>query len=91
MTFSAEDLAGVCGYMNADGMRQNLTEIVKWSTKDESIQDAEMTGFDELGFDARVVRGSGAESVRVAWPQPANDRGEVRGQIMALYERAVFG
>ena len=89
--FDPDTIAGVCGYMNAEGMRQNLVEILKRQLGDETLSDAEMVGFDSLGFDAVASGASGTASVRVPWPNEALDRGEVRTQLMALYERAIFG
>ena len=89
--FDAETIAGVSGYMNDETMRGNLTEIVKWSMKDDSILDATLTHFDGDGFDATVTRESGTETVRVPWLRDVQHRSEVREQIMALFERAVFG
>lgn len=89
--FSPEDIAGVCGYMNDSAMRANLTAIVQWSAKDESITDAEMTHFDSDGFDALASRASGTETIRVLWSYPIASRAEVRDQMFSLFEKAAFG
>ena len=89
--FEREVIEGTCSYMNADAMRTNLSEIVKALTGDDTITAATMTGFDGDGFDVDTVADGGAGTARLNWSRPITQRGEVREQLLALFERAAFG
>ena len=88
--FEPDVIEGICGYMNADSMRGNLTEIVKALSSDEAITDAKLVGFDGDGFDVEVTGGS-ATTARFPWTRQITQRGEVREELLLLFERAAFG
>lgn len=89
--FEPDVIASICTYMNDSAMRQNLTEIVKALTGDDTITEATMTGFDGDGFDVDTIADGGAGTARLDWTRPITQRGEVREQLLALFERAAFG
>ena len=89
--FEPDVISAICSYMNDSAMRQNLTEIVQALSKDDSITDAELVGFDGDGFDVAVTSPAGASSARFPWTRQITQRGEVREQLLTLFERAAFG
>ena len=88
--FEPDVITAICSYMNDNAMRGNLTEIVKALSKDESITDAELVGFDGDGFDVAVTSPAGSSSARFPWSRQISQRGEVREELFALFERAAF-
>ena len=88
--FEPDVIASICSYMNADAMRGNLTEIVKALSKDDAITDATLVAFDGDGFEVAVIGGA-EPTARFPWSRPITQRGEVREELLTLFERAAFG
>ncbi|MFT4307572.1 MAG: DUF2470 domain-containing protein [Microbacterium sp.] len=88
-TFDDEALAGVLRHMNADHADDNLLIARAFGTVPEPSA-ARMAGFDGDGGDWVVARADGGEEpLRVPWPGgPITERGEVRREIVALYDAA---
>lgn len=80
----------------ADKMRPAVQELISEATS-KGVRIAVVGGagslLDEPGGTRLVdsAADAGPELVHVDWTRPITERGEVREQLFALYERAVFG
>lgn len=88
-SFDDDTLAGVLGHMNSDHTDDNVLIARAFGT-DPAPAGATMTGFDGDGGDWIVTAADGtATALRVPWPGgPISERGEVRREIVALYDAA---
>ena len=86
--FDDATLVGVLRHMNDDHADDNLLIARAFGCAD-AVQ-ATMAGFDGEGGDWVAIRADGtARSLRVDWPGgPITERGEVRREIVALYDAA---
>jgi hypothetical protein len=89
--FEPDVIAAICNYMNDASMRANLTEIVKALSSDDDITEATMIRFDGDGFDVDIAKNGDTSVARFPWSRPVTQRGEVREQLLLLFERAAFG
>lgn len=90
-TFDAEVVTAICTYMNDASMEATLGAIAEKARPDLAGKRALLVGFDGDGMDLELATDAGPELVHVDWTRPITERGEVREQLFALYERAVFG
>lgn len=89
--FEPDVVAAITGYMNDESMAATLGAIAEKARPEFADLRATLVGFDGDGMDLEVAAPTGPELVRVAWLRPITERAEVREQLFALYERAVFG
>lgn len=89
--FDAEVVAAITGYMNDDSMAATLGAIAEHARPDLAERPVQLVGFDGDGMDLEIDAAAGPELVRVAWLRPITERTEVREQLFAIYEKAVFG
>jgi hypothetical protein len=86
-TFSPDVVSAILKHMNGDHTNDNL--LIVRAFANPAATAAVMTGFDGsvATWDATVA---GAPSeVRIAWPAgPITERGEVRREVVALYDAA---
>lgn len=88
-TFDEGTLRGVTGHMNNDHSDDNVLIARAFSPRADVV-DAEMVDFDGDAGRWRIVTARGTEEVlRVPWPGgPIAERGEVRREIVTLYDAA---
>lgn len=88
-TFEPAALSGVLGHMNNDHVDDNLLIARAFSPFPDVIH-SEMTTFDGEHGHWHVITADGSEDViSVPWPGgPITERGEVRREIVALYDAA---
>jgi hypothetical protein len=82
-TFAPDVVTAILAHMNGDHTDDNLLIVRAFATS------AVMTGFDGsvATWDATV--GGTTKEVRIAWPAgPITERGEVRREVVALYDAA---
>jgi hypothetical protein len=81
-------MAAVLRHMNSDHTDDNLL-IVRAHGRPDAV-GAAMTGFDGDGGEWDVTGPDGAvTTLRVPWPHgPISERGEVRREVVALYDAA---
>lgn len=86
--FDDATLSGVLGHMNNDHTDDNVLITRAFSGLD--VVAAEMTDFDGDAGQWRVTTAGGTtEDVRIPWPGgPITERGEVRREVVALYDGA---
>lgn len=89
MAFDAEVVQAICSYMNTDPMESRVT-IVQGLGPDPTVEEVEMLGFDEDGADFRATSPTGTVECRIPWAKRISERAEVRVQLMALLDKAVF-
>ena len=89
--FDADVISAICTYMNDDSMSATMTAIAAMGRPEFEDKRAIMLTFDGDGMDLEVHADGGPAIVRVPWLTPISTRDEVRTQLFALYERAVFG
>lgn len=89
--FAPDVVEAICTYMNDASMEATLGAIAEKARPELAGKRALLVGFDGEAMDLEVASDSGPELVRVAWTRPITERAEVREQLFALYERAVFG
>lgn len=83
-------VAAVIGHMNDDHRDDNLLIARAFGPRDGAVA-ASMTGFDGDGgvWAVQWADQERAEELRVTWPGgPIAERGEVRREIVALYDAA---
>jgi hypothetical protein len=87
-TFDEAALSGVLRHMNSDHTDDNLLIARAFGAAD--AEAATMTGFDGDGGDWSVTAADGSTApLRVPWPGGAiTERGEVRREIVALYDES---
>lgn len=88
--FDPEVISAICTYMNDDSMAATLSAIAAMGRPELEDARATMLTFDGDGMDLEVAGDAGPTVFRVNWTVPITTRDEVRGQLFALYERAVF-
>ena len=88
--FEPDVISAICTYMNDDSMAATLSAIAAAGRPEFDEKKAVMLTFDGDGMDLEVHADGGAQVIRVPWLAPISTRDEVRGQLFALYERAVF-
>ena len=88
MSISPEDVAGLCGYMNANQAAYNLL-LVQWLAGERSATEATMVGFDNMGADYMAVVDGQEKAVRLPWTHELNSRDEVRADLFVLVDRAM--
>jgi hypothetical protein len=86
-TFSPDIVDAILRHMNGDHTDDNL--LIARAFVDPSAESATMTGLDGDGGVWDVTIGGAVRSASVAWPAgPITERGEVRREIVALYDGA---
>ncbi len=85
-TFSADTVSAVLTHMNGDHPEDNLL-IVRAFGESEPIS-AKMVDLDENGGTWEYSTDSGEGELRVPWSGKISERGEIRREIVVLYERA---
>lgn len=89
--FDAEIVTAISTYMNDDSMEATLGAIIERARPDLAGKRALIVGFDGDGVDFDVATDAGPERIRIDWARPITERAEVRQELLALYERAMFG
>ncbi len=80
-------VTAVLHHMNDDHRDDNL--LIARAFGDAVTDSARMTGFDGDGGTWEVATGDTTRELRVPWPGgPITERGEVRREIVALYDGA---
>lgn len=88
--FDPEVISAICTYMNDDSMAATLSAIAAMGRPELENKPATLLTFDGDGLDLEVQGDAGPVVFRVDWPTPITTRDEVRSQLFALYERAIF-
>lgn len=86
--FDADTIAQVAEYMNT-GQPQSLCQIAIAATGDPGIHSARIERFDGHAVTLSFESDRGPRTIEVKWPRSITQRFEVRGQLIALYERAL--
>ncbi|MFM6974191.1 MAG: DUF2470 domain-containing protein [Agromyces sp.] len=89
--FDPEVISAICRYMNDDSMAATMSAIASKGRPEFDEKPATLLTFDGDGMDLEVAADDGPKVIRVDWLVPITTRDEVRSQLFALYERAVFG
>jgi len=85
--FAPEVVEAILRHMNGDHSDDNL--LIARAFVDPSAESAEMVGLDGDGGVWDVTTAGGVHRASVAWPAGAiTERGEVRREIVALYDEA---
>lgn len=86
-TFSPDIVDAILRHMNGDHTDDNL--LIARAFVDPAAESATMTGLDGDGGVWDVTVGGTVRSASVAWPAGhITERGEVRREIVALYDGA---
>ena len=88
--FEPDVISAICTYMNDDSMAATMSAIAALGRPEFEDARTTLLTFDGDGMDLEVHGPAGPTVLRVPWLTPITTREEVRGQLFALYERAVF-
>ena len=86
-TFDDATIAGVTRHMNEDHADDTLLIVRALADRPEATE-ASMVGLDNDGGDYRVVSPAGEETVRIPWIKRLSERGEIRQDIVRMYDEA---
>lgn len=84
MSFPPEVVDAVLAHMNGDHTDDSLVIVRAFAVPEATA--ATMTGFDAAGGDWHAIVDGADRPVRVAWTEPATERGDVRREIVRLYD-----
>ena len=76
----------VCGHMNAD--HADSTKAIVQHYTGIAVDSATMTAIDRLGFDTDCKLGEDTFSIRLAYPERADDRKAVKDRIVQMSQAA---
>lgn len=79
--------SGAIEHMNEDHAH-NMLEYIEAFTRIDDARAVRMLRLDRLGFDVRVQRPAGAETVRLAFPEPVDEPGRLRHAMVDMTMRA---
>ena len=86
-TFSPDVVSAILGHMNGDHTDDNL--LIVRAFANPAATAAVMTGFDGSVATWDATAGGSTSEVRIAWPAgPITERGEVRREVVSLYDAA---
>lgn len=85
--FTPEVIAQVSRHMNTDHGADNLL-IVRTLGAIPDAQAAVMAGMDAGGIEFEAETPSGTVRVRLPWGEPVTERGQVRAEVVRMYEAA---
>ncbi|KQR19232.1 hypothetical protein ASF79_16405 [Agreia sp. Leaf335] len=86
-TFSPDVVTAILNHMNGDHTDDNL--LIVRAFANPAATAAVMTGFDGSVATWDATAAGTTSEVRIAWPAgPITERGEVRREVVALYDAA---
>ena len=85
--FDEATIAGVTAHKNADHGADTLLNCRSLGDRPDATA-ATMTGLDGDGGDYLVTLPDGDETIRIPWSRPLTERGEIRVEVVRMYEAA---
>ena len=85
--FDEATVAGVTAHMNADHTDDTLLICRALGDRDGATA-ATMVGLDGDGGDYVVTVDGNDEQIRIPWSRPLTERGEIRVEVVRIYEAA---
>jgi putative heme iron utilization protein len=83
----AQFSAPVCGHMNADHGDASIAMVRHFTG--EPVDKVTMLSIDRYGINTECIVGDTKANIRLAFPEPAEDRKAVKDRVVAMASAAV--